>query len=124
MIRIFCIAVITAASSCGNLLSGTIFSGAVSPQRLTLVLCSTLSGQVGCVTCVAVPIAVLLYYQVFDKWSDDSDSLAAAGSLPLQQVSRQEQLYVALRCMVLSSALQCSVHIAPSAMHCCALSLV
>lgn len=25
--------------------------------------------------------------QVFDKWQDDSDSLAAAGSLPLQQVS-------------------------------------
>jgi hypothetical protein len=29
---------------------------------------------------------LLLLLQVFDKWSDDSDSLAAAGALPLQQV--------------------------------------
>jgi hypothetical protein len=27
------------------------------------------------------------FLQVYDKWPDDSDSLAVAGSIPLQQVS-------------------------------------
>lgn len=37
---------------------------------------------------------VLCVPQVYDKWADDTDSLAAVGSLPLQQVGGGHQLPV------------------------------
>lgn len=50
-----------------------------------------------CVPCAAVLVPVVLLLQVFDKWPDDSDSLAAAGALPLQQVRLVERGAAATR---------------------------
>jgi hypothetical protein len=53
--------------------------------------------------CKADPVAhgCACLLQVYDKWQDDSDSLAAAGSLPLQQVrlrcSSNQNTHQALR---------------------------